>query len=686
MIQTLLFFLISFLVGRTLLVLFRLHYSALIELLVSLTIGLVFVSGTLFFSGWIAPFTPRTIWAVLGMFAILSLLFLIRKKAPVGLVSCIRQIRRLSLAEKLISIFLVVLVVLFFGRSLFFGVNGQLIAGDRLVWGDWPVHMAIAANFAWGQNFPPQHPTFAGIPLTNPFMSDFLSAVLWRLGLNLPLSYVVPGIVLSLLFFGLYVGVGKMLLTWNKTPHAPPSIFLTLIALLISLFWGGIGFIYWLQEVFTNEAHLVEWLLTPPREYSFWSEKGLWFFTFLYSELLPQRAFLFGLPLFFLCLLLVWTGWQNKKRAHLLLAGLLAGAMPFFHTHSFMALWILVGSVGIVWIVNTFVHPVALLRVFSKLHYKLSQIPFIPRILSTAFPQKAPQGNPFLGVPLRSPPAKVFTIYLWFLIPFLLLTLIQLPLFRSSSHLLKFNFGWVKGTENFFIFWLKNTGLFIPLWWLGFWKGGLSQRAKLLGLASWSLFIIPNLIQFAAWGYDNLKLFTYWYLLGAFFVAAGLWWIWQRGFIGRLLSIILFVTLTLTGIVEVGRLIDTQHRQVGLWGREEQQIATKIRDLSASDSIFLTAAIHDHPVAALAGRRTILGFPGNAWSWGIDGWYEREQDVHAMYRGSEAARSLWKKYAIDYIMVSDRERYFEKNIDERFIEQNSELVLEEGKTKVYKVN
>ena len=669
-------FFISLLVGRAVLGLFRLEFSPFLDYFASLTIGLVLLCTFLFFSGYIFPFVPLTIWGVLGGLMVGSVLFLVRLRVPLRFISLIRKIRQIGKIEKISSIFLVILVVWLFGRSLFFGASGQIIAGDRLVWGDWPVHIAITANFAWGQNFPPQHPTFAGIPLTYPFMSDFLSAVLWRMGLNLPLSYVVPGIILSLVFFGLYVGVGKMLLTWNKaspaqtggvqfeTLHAPPPAFLGLIALLLSLFWGGIGFVYWLQEVSTNEAHLVEWLLTPPREYSFWSEKGLWFFTFLYSELLPQRAFLFGLPMFFLCLLLVYLDWQNRKKAYLLLAGLLAGVMPFFHTHSFMALWILVGSVGIVWIVA---------RVFSQLHSKLFRFRFLSRVLATAFP-------------LRLPPAKAFTIYLWFIVPFTLLTLIQLPLFRSSSHLLKFNFGWVKGSENFFIFWFKNTGLFIPLWWLGFWKGNLSGKVKLLGLASWSLFIIPNLIQFAAWGYDNLKLFTYWYLLGAFFVAVGLWWIWQRGFIGRLLSIILFVTLTLTGIVEVGRLIDTQHRQIGLWSREEQQIATKIRDLSAPDSIFLTAAIHDHPIATLAGRKTILGFPGNAWSWGIDGWYEREQDAHAMYKGGEVARSLWKKYAIDYIMVSDRERYFEKNINERFIGQNSELVLEEGTAKVYKVN
>jgi hypothetical protein len=172
------------------------------------------------------------------------------------------------------------------------------------------------------------------------------------------------------------------------------------------------------------------------------------------------------------------------------------------------------------------------------------------------------------------------------------------------------------------------------------------------------------------------------------FVVAGLVWISQIRQIrpiGQILAALLFLSLTLSGIVEVGRLLPTSRVSVGLWSKSDQEFAVELRDKTSADSVFLTTAIHDHPVTALAGRKILLGFPGNSWSWGIKGWDERERDVHTMFQGGEAAKKLWKKYKVDYIVVGERERYFEKELDEEYIRQNGELILEKGNTKVYKI-
>ena len=57
-----------------------------------------------------------------------------------------------------------------------------------------------------------------------------------------------------------------------------------------------------------------------------------------------------------------------------------------------------------------------------------------------------------------------------------------------------------------------------------------------------------------------------------------------------------------------------------------------------------------------------------------------------MFQGGEEARNLWKKYGVNYIIISDRERWFEPNLDEQYIAQNTKLVLEKEDTKVYKIN
>ena len=181
-------------------------------------------------------------------------------------------------------------------------------------------------------------------------------------------------------------------------------------------------------------------------------------------------------------------------------------------------------------------------------------------------------------------------------------------------------------------------------------------------------------------------MFTYWYLLGSIFVAGALGLIWNQGKAGKVLAVVFFVSLTLSGVVEMSRIIDTKRVQIGLWSSLEQNIALEIRKLTPPDSVFLTAAIHDHPVATLAGRKIVIGFPGNSWSWGIDGWNEREKDVHTMLQGSPGTGELLRKYHIDYVYLSDRERYFDKSANQVYFASIGELVLQKGDVKIYKLN
>jgi hypothetical protein len=269
-------------------------------------------------------------------------------------------------------------------------------------------------------------------------------------------------------------------------------------------------------------------------------------------------------------------------------------------------------------------------------------------------------------------------------VPFVILAFVQLPLFLLQKRELPFVFGWMKNDENVVWFWFKNTGMFIPLALLGLWRGKIAIHLKLAGIAAWSLFILPNLFQFARWGYDNLKIFTYWYLISAFFAVVALVLIWRIRFVGPIVAVLLFISLTLSGVVEVSRILDTKRVQIGLWSREDQEFAQAVKTQTEPTAVFLTAAIHDHPVASLAGRKIVIGYPGNSWSWGLDGWSERETDVHAMFRGDRLPE-LVIKYTISYIVVGDRERWFEPKLNEAAIAQQAELVLEQGSTKVYKV-
>ena len=526
-----------------------------------------------------------------------------------------------------------IFIVVFFFKSIYVNENG-IIAGNRLVWTDWPVHIAIISSFVHGNNFPPQNPLYAGQTISYPFFADFLSAVLQVLGASLKTSLIIPGIILGISVIVLIYFLGIILTGSKKT---------AIVGLFIGIFWGGLGFLYFLQDLLTS-SNFWQTLLFPPHEYTFYGEKNLWFFSFLYSELLPQRGFLFGLPMFLLGLIFLILGISRNKNSYLLASGCLVAIMPFFHMHSYLSFLFLISVL-------------------------------IPLTILTDFIQYG----------LAKAKSHLAAIIFCFLLPIVTLGLIQLPLFISLnlSQTVGLNWGWMKGHENIFLFWFKNTGFFWPLFIFAIFKIKLAPVARNVLIASVILFILPNIIRFAPWPYDNLKIMTYWYLIGAFFVAESLLYFYKKNDLGKIIATVLFITLIISGVIEVTRIFNTQKTKINLWSRNDIELADVVIAKTEPRSLILTAAIHDHPVTALAGRKIIIGFPGNAWSWGLADWSQRETDVHTMFKGGPSF--LFNKYKVDYVLISPRERNFEPRLNEDYFAKNFTFVSGGPDYKLYQI-
>lgn len=69
-------------------------------------------------------------------------------------------------------------------------------------YGDLPLHLAYITSFVYGNNIPPQDPSFAGEKLVYPFLSDFLSAIFLKLGLNFEDILFIPGLLLTASLYG----------------------------------------------------------------------------------------------------------------------------------------------------------------------------------------------------------------------------------------------------------------------------------------------------------------------------------------------------------------------------------------------------------------------------------------------------------------------------------------------------
>src|ERR1051325_11529529 len=107
----------------------------------------------------------------------------------------------------------VVAVVLWkvFSRAVIEDSTG-LSTGLLNNYGDFPFHVSVITSFAFGNNFPPEDPTYAGVRFTYPFISDFVSAMFVRCGADLRESMFVENYILGLAFVGLVHRWGLVML------------------------------------------------------------------------------------------------------------------------------------------------------------------------------------------------------------------------------------------------------------------------------------------------------------------------------------------------------------------------------------------------------------------------------------------------------------------------------------------
>lgn len=634
MLPSLLFFFVSFAPGLIILEIGKILFPPLVQLIIAIILGAILNVLIIFGSSFFFGLTLANILAIIFLTFSPSLIYLRKRLGSINLIGKF-EIKN-NLFVLIILVILSIFIILLFTKSIYVNEAG-VIAGNRLVWTDWPVHLAIIASFVHGDNFPPQNPLYTGQLISYPFFSDFLSSVLQLLGADLKTSVVLPGIIfgLSIIFLLYYLGLS---ITREKNIAA--------IGIFIGIFWGGLGFLYFIFDLLFS-ANFWQTLIYPPYEYTFFQGKNLWFFSFLYSELLPQRSFLFGAPMFLIALIFLIKGISTNKKSCLLTSGSIVGLMPFFHMHSFISLLLLV---------CTFV-PLTVIDTFYK------------------------DG-------INKAKEQSDSIFKYFILPIIGLGLIQTPIFLNldTNQVFGFNLGWMKGQEPFFLFWFKNTGFFIPLLIFAFFKTKLSSLEKNLMLASSILFILPNIFRFAPWPYDNLKIMTYWYFISSFFAAKSLYYFYQKKIFWKTLTIILFLTLILSGMIEVARVFNTDKTNINLWSKEDVELARIINEKTPAKSTLLTAAIHDHPATALAGRKIIIGYPGNAWSWGHADWAQRESDVRDIFKANLVDPSfLLTKYGVDYILISPREKNFEPALNEDYFASKYELTTAGQNFKLYKV-
>lgn len=619
------------------------------------------------------------------------------------------------------------LLLLVFDRALFELPDG-IYTGVQNNFGDLPFHLSVINGFARGENFPPQDPTFAGVRFTYPFLADFVAAMFVRAGASLRGAMFVENFVLALSFIGL-------LHRW--TLELVRDRVAALIAPVLILFSGGFGWLRFVREWRESRQTLFDYLAQSTQQYTIVGPTWRWG-NALTTLLVPQRGILFGLPLAVIVFSLFWrmTGEnedaetrgrggaaKDKRKAkqekqsgkaprgqtanlrvpasprlrvsprqRMIAAGIIAGLLPLVHAHTLMVVMLVGGLLAVLredwraWAIG-----MSALALFAIGLDYLSP-PVQTEAISSgikiyiAVSVVALAAGSLLWL-LRGPQWREWLVF------FVIASIIALPQMwwatRGSSvqatSFIGWHFGWDHGDESVWRFWLKNTGLFIPLLlavlvWR--WPKALVSRRLLFYYLPFTLcFIIPNLVLLAPWVWDNIKVLFFWYVASVPLVALLLARLWRAGWLPRGAMVALLLALTLAGALDVWGVVGSEKAKIQVFERAGIVFAGKLEQQTGPRSLILHAPTFNHPVF-LTGRQSFMGYPGHIWTHGLK-FQDREAAIKRIYAGNYDARTLLSSAGIEYVVVGPLERQM-MSVDESFFAQYP-LLIEDGGYRLYKV-
>ncbi|HEX6719370.1 MAG TPA: hypothetical protein VF088_19860 [Pyrinomonadaceae bacterium] len=585
----------------------------------------------------------------------------IRKRLKSDLDAVSTSTRRLILKPDITSVgyflfYALTAVILWkvFSRAVIEDSTG-LSTGLLNNFGDLPFHLSVITSFVFGNNFPPEDPTYAGVRFTYPFISDFVSAIFVRCGADLRESMFIENFILGVSFVGL---VHRWALVMLRDRLA------AIITPLLVLLNGGFGFTLLLDKAATNERGLFGALMDLPPSFTVIPETTWRWGNAVSALLVPQRGFLMGLPLATIAFTQWWIAtnkgqteppptskkarasekqknlWSEKRGARfsasvrrMIAAGVAAGLLPLVHAHSFIVVMAMAGCLALIqrrwreWF--TF--------------FVVASVIAMPQLLWSTIHSAVDVGS----------------FFAW-------------------------EMGWDHGPANPFWFWIKNTGLFIPLLLIAILakaNGYLVPRRLLLFYLPFTLcFIVPNIIKLAPWIWDNIKVLFYWWLASAPLVALLLAKLWQQGSIRRVVAVLLFVGVTLAGALDVaGIALRTTKYQV--FDVDGLQFAELVKAQTVPRALVVHAPVHNTPVF-LTGRRSLMGYPGHIWTHGLQ-FVQREGEIKRIYLGAPDAEQLIRKYGVEYLVLGPQERLVTP-VNEAFFSR-FEKVGEVGEYALYKV-
>jgi hypothetical protein len=484
------------------------------------------------------------------------------------------------------------------GRSYQVTTQG-IISGTVAAYADWSAHLTYISSFAFGHNFPPRFPIYAGHAMTYPFLVDLWAAGAVVLGSPVTTAVTVTSGMLSLaLPPAIYYG-------WLRLAGQRAAAVLAVFVFLLS---GGLGFVLFLQQV---AEHGTEILGALPQLYTQDAALNLQWLNPVLAWIVPQRDVLLGFAAVPAGLAVLWAARRRPGRGPYLAVGVLTGLLPLANLDAYGTLLCL----GVWW---------------ALIERRRAWWGFVVPAVALGLPQT-----------------------IWLVLGGAASLRLQ-PGWMSSAD---------GAQQSEPVFWLLNTGLLVPLMVLAFaWRGTLSRPLWWRLIPIWLWFLAPNLVVFQPWDWDNTKFFAYWLLIGALPVGVVVARLWRllpatgtpRAAM-RLLTVILVLSLLFAGTLDLARALQPATATALFIDPGGVQAAAWVRTNTSPHAVFLVAPENNQPIPVLAGRTLVAGYDGWTWSYGLPGWAVRQQQVQTMLAGGPGTPGLVCRYGVDYVVIGPQE-------------------------------
>src|SRR5690242_13053856 len=196
------------------------------------------------------------------------------------------------------AVFYLLIAVVFwkiFDRAVIVDEHG-LSTGLLNNFGDLPFHISVITGFAYGNNYPPEDPTYAGVRFTYPFLTDFISALFLRCGADVREWMFIENSLLAVAFVGV---IHRWALAMLRDKLA------AVITPLLVLLSGGLGWALLIVGAGNNEGGLWGALNALRPSFTVIPDSTWRWGNAISALLVPQRGFLMGLPL----AVIVFTQW-----------------------------------------------------------------------------------------------------------------------------------------------------------------------------------------------------------------------------------------------------------------------------------------------------------------------------------------------------------------------------------------